>query len=347
MDTRLSERKEHILRCIIELYMHQPDPVGSKKLLQCSGLAVSSATIRNEMMDLEQLGYITHPHTSAGRIPTDKGYRYFVNHLLSDPCHTMQDIAHNLSHMRERIATIDELFQATTKIVSSFSQHVGVLVFPSFDDLFFRYANLIQLHERKVLVVLATMSGVIKEYIVTLDASVDADLLGQIARFMNEEFAGLPFHGIQSKMQRKQDDLRDSYHALVSVASEIVDNSIAMKQPKRVWIDGMNTLFNEPEFQDITCVRPLFEAMEDAKNIADVFGDCDAADTLNVLIGRENQHEHFRDCSIVRKNFCIHNDLVGTISVLGPRRMNYGSVATTVHTMSYLMTNEFKENPFF
>ncbi|MBN1492519.1 MAG: heat-inducible transcription repressor HrcA [Candidatus Omnitrophica bacterium] len=347
MNTRLSERKETILQLIVNSFIQYPEPVGSKTLLQRSGLGVSPATIRSEMNELERLHYITHPHTSAGRLPTDKGYRYYVDHLLGQETSETEKIQARITALKHKIKSIDEFFSTVSNLISDFTSQVGVIVFPVLDELNFRYANLIYLSENKVLVVWATMSGLIKEQIVHLDKAVDPELLQHIANFMNQEFFGMPFHAIKAHMAKRISELERSYNKLATIADQIVSESIAARQERKVWIDGMSHIFAEPEFQEITTIKPLLEAFDQRERIAKVFEHDRTVDGITTTIGEENDTAEFKSCAIVRRNFYITDSLCGTLSVLGPRRMDYAKIFTAVEFVSGFVSNVFKEEKLF
>lgn len=347
MTERMQTRKEAILKCLIEAFIRKPEPVGSKKIQECSGLSVSAATIRNEMSELENMGYVTHPHTSAGRIPTDQGYRYYVDHLMSNDTQERQNILHVLENARQRIVTTDDFLQVVTNIVSVFTQQVGIVVFPSLDDLYLKYANFIYLNEKRVLVVWTTGSGVIREQIVHLSTPIDQAMLVRIMNFVNEEFSGMSFYRMQQHIYKKMLDVKDSYRDLLTITSKIVSESIAAQSTKRVWVDGMRRFFDAPEFQDVATVRPLFEVMDNESSVVDMFEHHNREDALTVTIGQENTHKDFWNCSIIRKNFYVNEDIVGTISILGPRRMHYGDAVSTVNLASDLVSQVFRENLYF
>lgn len=344
---RLSARKETILRSIVDSFIQCPEPVGSKTLLQRSGLGVSPATIRNEMNELEQLDFITHPHTSAGRTPTDKGYRYYVDHLIARLDADHAQVKQRIDHLKKEIRSIDTFFTTVSNLISDLTSHVGVIVFPVIEELNFRYANLIYLSEHKVLVVWATMSGLIKEQIVYLEQSVSPDILKQIANFMNEEFLGLPFNAIKDRMVKRIRELEESYHTLLKIADEIVEGSIAARQERKMWIDGVSNMFDEPDFQEVNALKPLLETLQKQERCAQIFEHDLTIDGIITTIGHEHSNNEFRQCAIVRRNFYITDSLCGTLSVLGPRRMNYGRAFTTVDVVSGIVSNMFREENYF
>jgi heat-inducible transcriptional repressor len=347
MSERLSNRKETILQSIIDSFIQRPEPVGSETLLRYTRLGVSSATIRSEMSELERLEYITHPHTSAGRLPTDKGYRYYVDHLLARVEADYDVIRTRINALKGEIKNVDAFFSTVSNLISDVTSQVGVVVFPVLDDLNFRYANLIYLNDRKILVVWATMSGLIKEQIVNLSEGVTPEMLQRIANFMNQEFVGMPFNAIKEHIEKRIAELEASYFKLVTIADEIVKESIAAHQERKMWIDGVNKIIDEPEFHDRSAMRPILEVFSRKNDLAQILEYDQTKDGVITTIGHENVCQGFKQCAIVRKSFFINDALYGTFSVVGPRRMNYAKVFATVDMLSDMVSEIFKGDDYF
>lgn len=344
MEKRLSKRKEEILKYIITCFAQNPEPVGSKRLQEVAGLGVSSATIRNEMSELERLGYIAHPHTSAGRVPTDKGYRYYVDHLVAARNLQTEKIMRMVYDLKREMYNMDEFFKAISEIIAIFAQQVGVIVFPALDDLSLRYVNIIPIGNKRHLIVWATMSGLIHEQVICFDDDISPETIQRIANFINTEFIGMPFHAVENFLKNKRKEMHDSVTVLLDFAEKIVHGYAAMRQRKKVWVEGRNRFFDEPEFQSIVKVKPIFDALDDQAQVAHIFDNNTPNTVLQVTIGHENAYEHFWNCSIIRRSFEINPSLYGTISVLGPRRMDYEQIFSVVNNIAAGMSNMMQEN---
>ncbi len=338
MDT-LSLRKEEILEYVIKTYIDSMQPIGSRTLTKKYEINLSAATIRNEMFDLEEMGYLTHPHISAGRVPTDKGYRYFVDHLLEEEHINDDSIRMIKKEFKKKLDCIDDLIEKTSRIVSSVSQEACIAVLFRPHYFLFKQVDLIPLDERRVLAIWITTSGLIKNEIVDLRENITSEYLQRISIFLNSELSGLPLEEIESHILRKLTQRRDSLYQVYQFANQIVKSTLNRKDSKvRLYLEGRNYILNKPEFHDINKTKRLFEILEDKYGLLDMLSDDYENTIIKVLIGKENRCHDLWDCSLVSAKYQLRGSCIGTINILGPKRINYSRVISLLRFISDVMT---------
>ena len=338
MDT-LSVRKEEILQYVINSYIDTMQPIGSRTLTRKYDLNLSAATIRNEMCDLEELGFLTHPHISAGRVPTDKGYRYFVDHLLAKERIPEESIRVIKKEFKRKLDSISDLIEKTSRIVSTISQEACIAVLFRPDYFLFKQIDLIPLDERRILVIWVTTLGLVKNEIVDLKETISADYLQRISHFLNSELRGRPLEEIESYILRKLEKQRDSLYRMYQYANQIVKASLVEKtHHEKLYLEGRNFILGKPEFQNIQKTKRIFEILEDKYELLDLLDDYYEDTTIKVRIGKENRCHDLWDCSLISALYTLRGSCIGTINILGPKRIHYGRLITLLRYISGMMT---------
>lgn len=340
MDT-LTPRQKEVLNHIIDLYLETMQPVGSRIVTKRFEQPLSAATIRNEMCDLEDMGYITHPHTSAGRVPTDKGYRYYVDNLLQTatvPYSVVQTIK---KEFKQKIDSLEDLIVKTTHVLSTITHETCVSILFQPQCYYFKQVNLVALDAKRVLVIWVTTTGVVTNDIVEFADGVVPDELERMSRFLNAELAGLSLPEIEEHIVSKLLAERNSLYQLYERAGQIVKATlIDKKDVGTVCLDGRNYLLDKPEFSDLARTKRLFALLDDKEVLLNIFGrrHTHSPAGMSIRIGQEIETDDLRDCSLIGARYMLRDTCVGTINILGPKRICYRSSIGLLQLMSKMMT---------
>jgi heat-inducible transcriptional repressor len=328
----LAARTEIILKSIINWYIDHAVPVSSQNLVHDYDLGVSSATVRNEMAYLEQEGYLIRPHTSAGCIPSDKGYRYFVTSLneLTLPISEQRMISH-LFHQVE--GKLDEWLSLAAAIISRLSQNTAVITVPKPADCELRRIELVSIQDNLVLLVLVLRGARIKQQLISLEKNLMQEELSQISIAMNQDFTGLNASQIQAKATQST-PFEDQ---LIQHMIKIMQNEDQQGYDQS-YLEGLHFLLNQPEFSHHENIMAIMELLEHRAMLGKILPIDQAGRQVQVIIGRENRAEMAQECSLVICRYGLINEADGTIMVLGPTRMAYPRVISTVSYISVLLS---------
>jgi heat-inducible transcriptional repressor len=328
----LDDRKRKILQTIVDDYVSTAEPVGSRTLARKYGLGLSPATIRNEMADLEMLGFLEQPHTSAGRIPSPRGYRFYVDCLMAPPEITHNEISLITNWYEAKVRSIEEIFQETAKLISRMTHSVSLVTAPQFSKSAFKYVQFLPLDERRAIIVAVTDAGFVENKVIDIPEGTSFQDLQQIASGINSRLAGLTFDQIKQSLLKevKQDVLTNP--ALFETALNILRQALAVERGERVYLGGTTQLFNQPEFRDVDKIRGLLTMLEEERLLSDILHMQDG-DGVVVTIGRENKYSGIQDCSMVQATYRVDGQVIGTLAVLGPTRMEYGKIMSVLEFM--------------
>ena len=329
----LDERKRKILQAIIDDYISTAEPIGSRTIARKYHLGVSPATIRNEMSDLEMLGFLEQPHTSAGRIPSVKGYRFYVDCLLAPPQISTQDIQLIDRWYEAKARRIEEVFQETAKIVSRMTRNVSLVLAPQKKQSFFKYMQFLPLDERRAIVIIVTDTGLIDNKVIELPEGTAMDELHAIAERISNRLAGLPLDQIRFSLL-KDVELDIKADAAIYLSALEAITGAATEKKERIYMGGTTQLLEQPEFRDLDKVKGLLTMLEEEKLVNDILhrGE-DASEQPLVTIGEENKFSGIQDCSIIQATYRVEGQVVGTVAVLGPMRMEYGKIIGVLNFM--------------
>ena len=330
----LRQRQKDVLRMIVSTYVKTVNPVGSRTIAQYYQNEFSPATIRNEMHDLEEREYISQPHTSAGRIPTDKGYRYYVDHLMPEskvPVHAAALVAREY---REHMDNMEALVERTSRILSTLSEQAGFVVFPVFEELTFKRVELTSLGHSRLLVVWVADNGFIQNRVIDMKEGIPEVELERINRFLNQELSGCLLAEVESyltgQLERASDTLKNLYRA----ASSIVRDGFPKTLERKLSVQGSRYILEQPEFKDWEKSRGLFKVLDSKESLVDLCHVKTGHTGVRVQIGSEHQCDDIRDCSLITAEYWVNQKPTGMLGVLGPRRMRYDQTISLVDFMS-------------
>lgn len=328
----LNERKKKILQIIIEDYISSAEPVGSRTIARKYDLGLSPATIRNEMSDLELLGYLEQPHTSAGRIPSAQAYRFYVDALIEPGTLTDNDMALIDGWYNERRRNIDDIFQSTAKILSRMTQNVSMVLTNQQTIANFCYLKFLPLDSQHAILCIVADDGSIDTNVIDIPLGMSSEEMDYLAGKMSKllEDRNLSDISVEILQNVHTDVVEDKL--IFSSLLQAVRKMTGRRQEQKVFLGGTKQLLNQPEFRDVERVRNLLGILEEEKVLKDLLqGGEDSG--LKVTIGSENKFTGIHDCSMVQATYRLNGQIVGTMAVLGPTRMEYGKV---ISVMDYL-----------
>lgn len=334
----LSERERNILRLVVEQFVDAAGPVGSRSLAKAKNVDLSPATIRNTMADLEDMGYLDHPYTSAGRVPTRLGYRTFVDELMQTP--ELSPVEQEMLKMKlaRLVGDTDELLSESTRLLSQFTNLLGIALSPKLSTGVLERLEIVPLSGARVMFVLSVEGGLVKTVVLNFDADAPRSKIDRVVSILNERLAGLTLHEIRQTHDERLRDLPDETGLIQFVVEEA---SLLFSEPDegRLQFDGTQNILSQPEFQEPDDVRQLIETIEDENRIVQVLENLfeanpEAVGQAIVRIGSETDEEEMESYSIVMSPYCL-GDTVGSLGVIGPKRMDYGrAVALVENTAS-------------
>lgn len=336
----MDDRKSQVLRAIIDDYVSTAEPVGSRTIAKKYRIGVSPATIRNEMADLEEMGYIEQPHTSAGRVPSSRGYRYYVDYLM-DTAKLAPEEEDRICHVfQRRIGELDTMIQRTARLLSETTHYASLIAGPQVGKSVFRQLQIIPIGPDRAMLVMVTESGVVENEIIEVPVEVTLMELGRISGLISERLRGQTLDGLNPGDLRVLMNELSRYKALLEQTVDFLGRSAGEEHQERIYLGGTTNILGQPEFRDVNKVKALFEALEQEKVVHDILldnpdrPDAEAQLAVDITIGEEIRYREVQDCSLISASYRIGNQLVGRIGVLGPKRMEYAKVVAVVEEVA-------------
>jgi heat-inducible transcriptional repressor len=333
----LHERNKKVLQAVIDSYIASGAPIGSTALVKTYDFGVSSATLRNIMAELEELGYLTHPHTSAGRIPTDLGYRYYIDRLIS-----IENDADDFGDHLRQAPPLDgddlhELMEEASRFLASLSQCAGVVVAPSEPETKYQHIEFLRLHGSQVLIIFVTATGIVQNKIIELDEGIRQQDLNQFGAYLVDELEHFTLTEIRQRLIEKMREEKLVFAQLMDETCR-ASQEVQERENETVYIGGAARMLESPDFATVDKMRALFKAFEDKYKLLKLLDRSVAAEGIKVFIGSENPYFEMQGCSMVVGNYKAGSNVVGTIGVIGPTRMQYKQVIQVVDYTSKLLT---------
>lgn len=337
----LDDRSKLLLKTLVERYIADGQPVGSRTLSRATGLELSPATIRNVMSDLEELGLIVSPHTSAGRVPTAKGYRLFVDTMLT----VRRDDLPRLDQLQAAGSLVADrprqVISQAAHMLSSLSQFVGVVMAPKRPSVF-RHIEFLSLSDRRVLVILVSPDGEVQNRIIHTQTEYTQSQLQEAANFLNSHYAGLTIDAVRERLRTEVDALRSEIAGLMVKAVEA--GSDAMQEQDDVVVSGERNLLSVSEFtHDMGHLRKMFDLFEQKTQLMRLLEVSNQAEGVRIFIGGESQVVPFEELSVVSAPYEVDGTVVGTLGVIGPQRMPYDRMIQIVDITAKLVSNALSQ----
>ncbi|NPC93373.1 heat-inducible transcriptional repressor HrcA [Bacillus sp. WMMC1349] len=329
----LTNRQLLILQVIVNDFIRSAQPVGSRTLSKKEDITFSSATIRNEMADLEELGFIEKTHSSSGRIPSEKGYRYYVDHLLSPGKLTNTDLSLIHSIFKEKIFELEKTVQRSAQILSDLTNYTSIVLGPKLSENFLKQIQIVPIQPDKAVAILVTNTGHVENKMINFPARVDLSDLEKLVNILNERLRGVPISDLKDKIFKEVTTfLRShiqSYDQILAGLGATFDSS---SQTERLFFGGKINMLNQPEFHDIDRVKSLLSLIEKKQEILRLFQSTDTG--ITIKIGKENDYEEMENCSFITATYTVGSKQIGSIAVIGPTRMDYSRVVSLLQYVS-------------
>ncbi|MEE1199348.1 MAG: heat-inducible transcriptional repressor HrcA [Christensenellales bacterium] len=324
----MDDRKYLILRAIIDDYITTAMPVGSRTISRKSGVGFSPATIRNEMSDLEELGYLDQPHTSAGRVPSVKAYRLYVDQLINVGRLSSDERERMHEHLSRRSAQVESVIRNAANVLSEATRYTSVIVAPKLGTLRIKHIQLVPVAKSKALMIIVTNLGIVKDAVIRVPEGLDADHLYSISKHFTEKLADKPLEDVR---QTFSEMLRDAEinRKLLGETLTVIEQRLEAEDSSDVIIGGSSNLLNYPEYSDVEKARSLLSVLESKETIRKLVKR-DSGMDVTIRIGPENGVPELNDCSIVTVNYRAGDKARGTLGIIGPTRMNYNRVISVL-----------------
>ena len=342
IDYNLKDREKAILRFVIHQFILTANPVGSRNISKKYDIGLSPASIRNIMADLEDLGYLDHPHTSAGRTPTDRGYRVYVDSLMDPPVlskNVKKIIEENFNTVESETET---LLKITSSILSELTNQLAMVTYPKFEQATLGKIQIVQLSSTRILVVVTVNSGLIRTITLEIDAEVKEEQIQIVQQFLNEKLSGLKFSEIRKTFEERVKDFdKKNYRPIIRVFLDSVDKIFTDVSNEKTIISGTKNILTQPEFVGVEQFQSVIELIENKDIIIHILEKNSTLpdSDLTVTIGGENMDEKLSDYSTITKEYKI-GDLKGTLGIMGPKRMDYSKIIAAVVYIAEQLTQE-------
>lgn len=333
----LTDRQLLILQVIVDDFIRSAQPVGSRSLSKKEEISLSSATIRNEMADLEEMGFIEKPHTSSGRVPSEKGYRYYVDHLLSPQVLNNQDISIIQSIFAEKIFEFETIIQRSAKILSEMTNYTSIVLGPAVNVNKLKKIQIIPLNKETAVAILVTDTGHVENRTVSLPASMDAGDLEKTVNILNDRLSGAPLSELHDKIYKEVAMLLKQHIHNYDFMLHNIAETFKVPISEKLFFAGKTNMLTLPEFHDIDKVRNLFMMIDQEEWISNLIRSKSAG--INVKIGSENENSVMEDCSLITATYSAGTEKLGTIAILGPTRMEYSRVISLLQLLSRDLTS--------
>ena len=343
----LQKREREILATLVRQFIETGQPVASKSLAGGMLEPLSSATVRNVMADLETMGYLTHPHTSAGRVPTDRAYRFYVDCVVSSTRLGAEDARYIEAALREDRETPDRLLHRISRVLSEISHNVGLVLAPSLEEKLLEHLKFVLLPDQRVLAVIVLRPDVIENRVIRLEEDISQEDLDRTANFLNAEFRGWSLRTIRLEILKRLDVERHLYDRLLkNVATLFVWGALGSEEPGPLFVDGTAKILEQPEFEDVRALKELLATLEEKAKLVTILTACleSSGPGVRILIGVENTERQMQRCSLVVAPLRYQHRAVGALGVVGPTRMEYDRAITTVDYISHLCSRLLSAN---
>ncbi|MBD8496682.1 heat-inducible transcriptional repressor HrcA [Paenibacillus arenosi] len=334
----LTERQRLILTAIVDDYISSAEPVGSRSISKRGDVGYSPATIRNEMADLEELGFLEQPHTSAGRIPSHKGYRYYVDHLVRLDDLSKEEVHRLKSMFAEKITAMEQVVQHTASTLAQLTNYTSIALGPGMFDTTLRHFQLLPLTEDTAVAIIVTNTGHVENKTVAIPPGISTSELDKVVNLLNTKLTGVPLIKLRSQLYKEIGDEMNKYVSHAQEMILLVETVLSGDEAHReVYLSGTTNMLNQPEFKDVDRIKTIWELLEETPALIKVIGSPGGEGQgtgIQVRIGQENTHAAISNCSLITATYSVHGQNLGTIGLLGPTRMEYAKVINLMQQVS-------------
>lgn len=327
----LDKRKMRILKAVIDDYILMATPVGSRAIAKHADIGLSPATIRNEMSDLEEMGLLEQPHTSAGRIPSDKGYRTYVNHIMQRAKLKVEEREYIRSHFSQTLSGVENIARQTANVLSQMTNYTSMVLSPQLKAIKIRHIQLVPVMEERALVVVVTDAGIARDSIIRIPEGMGADKLERLSRMLTARFANRRLSEVGEQMMREISAEVDQQKVFLESILTSLQKSVAPDEYSVV-LSGATNILNFPEYNDVDKARDFLSLIESKELLYQLLSDATKLE-FTVTIGQENPQDEMKGCSVITATYALGDQPVGSIGVIGPTRMQYARVLSILGYM--------------
>ncbi len=338
MADQLNERSQHILEAIVKDYIAFAEPVGSRAITKRHQFNLSPASVRNVMADLEDMGLLCSPHTSAGRIPTEKGFQYYIDSLLQVRNLTEKERRQLQESYRFSGMKMEDIMQEVGRILSGLSKYAGLVMVPKFATTVFRQIEFVRLSHRRLLVIYVSETGLVQNKIIQTEADLDNRQLEKISNFLNHELNGLTITQVREKLKKEMQQEMSLYDQLRKNALQLSCAALQDEVEDQLFVSGASLMLEHPEFSSPDQMRRLIQAFESKKILLELLDRSQSAQGVQIFIGSESECVDLQGCSLISANFSNKKGAIGALGVIGPMRMDYSQVIPIVDFTAQLVS---------
>jgi len=335
----LTDRQLLILQVIIDDFIQSAQPVGSRAISKKDEVSFSSATIRNEMADLEELGFLEKTHSSSGRVPSEKGYRFYVDHLMSPFDLPKNERSFIQQAFANQLLEFEKVVQQSARVLSDLTNYTSIILGPEVYETKLKQLQIISLSDHTAVAILVTNTGHVEHRSFTIPVRIEPHDLEKMVNILNERLQGVPIIHLNRKLRTEIASLLRKHTDESDKAYEYLQAALFEEQPVKLYVGGKTNILMQPEFKDIDKIRSLYSMIEEENEIAHLLRH-DSQD-IKVSIGQENEIEAMQDLSIITASYSLGDEQMGTIALLGPTRMEYSKVISLLNLLSNRMTKTF------
>ncbi len=343
LSLELSPRNCEILRTVVHSYIKKAYPVGSRTLTKDFDLGLSPASIRNIMADLEEMGYLVQPHTSAGRIPTEKGYKFYVDGLLKENQWEAGDPNLEEVYQRLRIEDVRELLHETSRFLSVFSHYTGLVLCPNFSRMILNQIRFIPIRKRHIMAIYISDDGMLYNRIIETDDDLSWSELDKIALYLNSRFSGMSLQDIKNRLMSEIEEDKKLYNRLMLRAVQLARESMDIPGEGEVYLEGASNILDTPEFAIAEKMKMIFKAFDEKYNMVQILERFIDSAGVKVSIGSDNSFLGIEDCSLVVSTYKRGNQTLGILGIIGPTRMEYSKVIPVVDYTAKMLSKYLEE----
>ncbi|MDD9147601.1 MULTISPECIES: heat-inducible transcriptional repressor HrcA [unclassified Sporolactobacillus] len=337
----LTERQLFLLQLLVNDYILSAEPVGSRSIAKRDDVHYSPATIRNELADLEEMGYLEKTHMSSGRVPSEKGYRFYVDHLLSPIMLTDKEMSDIRRVYHQQFTETEQLIRVTARLLSEFTNYTAIMLGPELLETKLRHIELIKLSEEQGVIIIVTDTGHVENKLVSFPEGVNTEDIEKIVNILNEKLNMVPLYQLQSRLDT---EIRDVLKQNVSSYERVMDllsEGLTISDPEKIFYSGRSKMLAQPEFQNVDRIISLFNVFEGKEIVRELMSM--PSEGLQIRIGGENKLVGIKDCSLITTTYSAGGEHLGTVAVIGPTRMAYPRVVTLIDVLSKILTKSLSE----
>jgi heat-inducible transcriptional repressor len=340
--TILNDRESSVLELIVENYIVFAEPVGSTTIQKAMKTKISSATIRSIMGELEELGFLYKPHAVAGRVPTPKAFRYYVNSLPSPGLPGKRELKALEAMSRLRYAYTEELMADTSRVLATISRFASIVLEPKVNTMVFKEVEFIRMSRNTILMVFVTTSGMVHRRFVDTSEDIEQAALDDMKHYMNERFSGMPFFQLKDNILKDMSKDRERFQNLYRKIQSALDVLVGDAEKREIYIEGASKMIGIPEFSDVATLKELFKALENKERLIQLLDQYLSKEGINVILGSESDMKGMEGMSIIASAYRIDRDSYGVLGIIGPMRMDYSRLIPIVGYTAQAVTDLFK-----